>query len=178
MRIVAIDPSVNNVGWAIFDSEKKSKDGRAAWSWGKWSLEGDNYQMRLVDIVDRMSEVIGELHILITEWPMFFSSQAGQVAAHNNYTINLAGMCGYIAGRYNLNHRQWITVTANTWKGTVSKGVTARKFFRYFKRDTNRFSDHEIDAVMILHWWLKLYGPVTFQNEGEEWIDNPLLHDQ
>lgn len=177
MKIVSLDPSVNNVGWAIYDSSKKSKDGKAAWTWGKWKLEGDNYQMRLVDAVERMTVIIGELDILITEWPMFYSSQAGQVAAHNNYTINLAGFCAYVAGRYNLNHRNWYLITASQWKGTVKKEITARKFFRYFKCNPNMYSDHEIDAIMLLHYWLNIYGPTVFTNMEVEWVDSPLLHD-
>lgn len=173
MRILALDPSVNFVGWALFDSKQKKESKQ--WNWGTINLEGHNYQMRLVHLVQEINQLVGEVDQLVTEWPTFFSSQKGQVAAHQSYTIDLAGVCAYLAGAMGLNHRQWHLATATTWKGSVPKYVTAKRFFRIFGSRISDISEHAIDAAMLLHWWLKVYGPAQFERAGEDFPESRLL---
>lgn len=166
MRILTIDPSVNNVGFCLFDSSKRKLKNQ--WQWGAFALEGTNYAMRMVDLYELLLEKFGIPDHLVTEWPSFFSSAKGHIAAHQNYTIDLAGICGYIAGRMGFNHRQWTMVTATQWKGSVSKDITARKFFRVFGKETRLISEHAIDATMMMHWWLLNYGQKLFRASAEE----------
>lgn len=155
MRILVIDPSVNFCGWALLDTEGKSIKSR--WSMGLIRPEGKNYAMRCVEILQQLQEVAPDIDHLVTEWPTFFDSARGHMAARQNYTVNLAGICGYIAGRYGFDHRKWSLITAITWKGSVSKDVTARKFYRHFGRKwQDKISEHEIDAVMLLHYFMRI----------------------
>lgn len=172
MKFLSLDPSVNNVGWATFDSRLK---GREQWKYGKWTLEGHNREMRLVDLRDHVRDDLPEFDHLIMEYPAFYSSEKGQIAAHNNYTIDLAHICGFISGSFGCDHRNYHPLTAIEWKGTVTKEITMRKFARIFKVRLKGLSDHEIDAVMMLRYWLQRYGPRVFRDAGEAFPVSPAL---
>lgn len=162
MRFLSLDPSVNHVGWCLFDSSKKTR--KKAWQWGQFDLEGMNYQMRCFNLYEQIcehpkisatAETDFHFDILITEWPAFFDNQRGHVAARQNYTIDLAGIVMYIAGRFGCDHRHHFPITAQVWKGSVPKIVTQRRFFRKFNFNTAKISDHVIDAVMLMHYFLE-----------------------
>jgi hypothetical protein len=43
MKIVSIDPSINDVGWALVDGLQRDEDGvwdnsAADWRWGHWKI--------------------------------------------------------------------------------------------------------------------------------------------
>lgn len=174
MRILAIDPSVNWVGWTLFDSKKRTP--RKQWKWGTIQVEGNNYQMKLVMLLQTLEELgLLDVQHLVTEWPTFFSSQKGQIAAHQNYTIDLGGVCAFLAGSMGLDHRHWHLLTATTWKGSVNKYVTGRKFFRVFNIEPSNLSEHAIDSTMLLRYWIINYGPTAFQRAGEGFPESPLL---
>lgn len=161
MRVLAIDPSIHNVGFATWNSCKP--DRFSAWKWGCWNLEGYNYQMRLMDLLNHIDDTVGPFDILVSEWPAFYSSDKGKIAAHMNYTIDLAGICYFIAGWYRLDHRHHFPLTASMWKGSVPKLVTQRKFIRTFNKFAHHINEHAVDATMMLHYWLTTYGEKIFQ---------------
>lgn len=156
MRILMIDPSKNNVGWATLNTGCKKRE--RAWKWGTWHPQGHNLQMRMVDLAQTIEAEIPEFDFLITEKPMFFSSERGQVAAHQNYTIDLAAISYFIAGWFKMDHRRHFPITANQWKGQVTKEITARRFFAAFpKIEKGSLSEHAIDAVMLGRWTIENY---------------------
>jgi Holliday junction resolvasome RuvABC endonuclease subunit len=162
MKSLSIDPSINNVGWSLFDSKAETK--QEAWLWGTIHPTGANLEMRITDTIQQLSDLFtwDVLDYLITERPAFFSSERGQIAAHMNYTIDLAAVAYYIAGWFHMDHRKHFAITANQWKGSVPKAVTARRFFASFpKVDVNTLDEHAIDAVMLHKWWLENVATVT-----------------
>lgn len=165
MRILSLDPSVNNLGWALLRTKIPEK--RKAWKFGMIKPEGMNYQMKLTDIIQKIDSQIGKFDILISEWPAFFQNERGNIAAHQNYTIDLAGIAMYVAGWYHMDHRHHFPLTPSTWKGSVPKFITERKFFRVFGKDSIRVNEHMVDAAMLLHYWLSRYGARFLQLNGE-----------
>lgn len=163
MKSLCLDPSINNVGWSVFDTKKKNK--ADAWRWGTWNLQGANLEMRIMDLIGYIDEDIlkgglelGNLDFLITEKPTFFSSERGHIAAHMNYTIDLAAINYYVAGHYHFNHRQHFAITATMWKGSIGKNVTARRFFRaYPEVHQNSLSEHAIDSIMLHRFWIQTF---------------------
>ncbi len=164
MYSLALDPSINNVGWSILDLSSRTKN--SAWQWGTWKLEGPNLERRIMDLVEYIEELLppgseGEpgFSYLITEYPTFFSSEIGHVAAHQSYTIDLAAISFFVAGWYRMDHRKHFAITANTWKGSVPKEVTARRFFQAFpKVKAGTLSEHAIDSVMMHRFWVENYA--------------------
>lgn len=175
MRILSIDPSVNNVGWALLDLSKPSLDDR--WRWGLIKPEGRNLQRRISNTADKLDFQIPDIRnidLFITEWPAFFGSTRGQIAAQQGYTINLAAVASYLAGFFGFANSKWSTITANEWKGTVTKAVTMRKFMRYFNGMDYDIrigvSEHSIDAIMMMHYHVKTSfesGAKQFSKQNE-----------
>lgn len=157
MRSLSLDPSINHVGWALLDHQEKTK--QAAWEWGTFELEGANLQMRFMHLVECIQQSIGHFDFLITEKPTFFTSEKGQVAARQNYTIDLAACAFFVAGWFEMDHRHHFPITATQWKGSVSKLITARQFFKLWPLvETNAISEHAIDAVMLHRYWVQYYA--------------------
>lgn len=146
-----------------------------AWKWGTFVLEGSSKSMRFLDLVQQITTEIGtDFDYFISEQPAFYSSTVGQVAAHQNYTIDLAACNYYVAGWFHMDHRKHIPITAITWKGSVPKAVTQKKFFRTFgKEKSAHITEHAIDATMLLHYWLSttaVHSPLVTRHTSAELI--------
>jgi hypothetical protein len=102
---------------------------------------------------------------MAAEWPNYFNSYKGKIAAMRGYTLGLAGQVGYIAGRFGLRAEAMLICTPQQWKGSVSKQVTQSKFLRLFAEPNGAAlhvvrnnSDDTIDAIMIAEHWLALWN--------------------
>lgn len=166
MKLLTLDPSVNNVGWALFNTLAKTQ--RTAWTFGTWHPVGHNLEMKITDLVQTIGMHIGEFDFLCTERPAFFSSERGQIAAHQNYTIDLAAVAYYVAGWYHMDHRRHWAITAAQWKGTVNKQITARRFFRAFRHiKATELDEHAIDAIMLGRFCIEQF----LCNLPKGWLD-------
>lgn len=147
-KLLALDPSVNNVGFAtlqIFDN------GQQQWTWGTWNLEGYNLLQRCADLCAYIQQSgNADFTDLILEWPTFYASEKGEVAAKQDYTINLAAIAMYCAGFFHLPVDRIELVTAPQWKGQADKRITARRFFKNFGYDALVVDHNTIDATMLL----------------------------
>lgn len=167
MIFLSVDPSINNVGLASFNTKT------AKWASAFVKLQGVNRQTKMIDLKDEILTFLNGKapHHLVTEYPAFYSSEKGQIAAHSNWTIDLAFICGFLFGRLVNTHREYSPITAIEWKGNVRKEITARKFMRKFG-DPHRLahmSEHEVDATMMLYYFLyeKPYGATAAELLGE-----------
>lgn len=156
-RILALDPSVmNRCGWACVYIKWWS-DGTVSddWDFGSFAISGTNFQMRCSDLKDYIVHLGFDFDTLVVEWPTYYASEKGQIAAQQGYTINLAGIAMYVAGYFQVDFRRLFLYTAPDWKGTVKKAVTARRFFKLFNINELKVDHDTIDAVMILVWHCK-----------------------
>lgn len=149
MRILALDPSIKTCGWSTVDIGEEE----AEFKWGMFALSGLNFLMRCADLKDYIEMEIGHFDKLVIEWPMFYDSEKGHVAARQGDTINLAGIGMYIAGYFHLHPRDMVLLTAPEWKGTVPKQVTGRRFFQVFGVNYLQVDNNAVDATMMLRWW-------------------------
>lgn len=177
MRSLSLDPSIENVGWSLFDSTRPTRD--QAWEWGTFKLEGGNLETRITHLIQLIQLEIGEFDFLITEKPAFFSSERGQIAAHQNYTIDLAAIAFYVAGWFHKDHRYHQAITASAWKGSVPKAVTSRKFFRCWPKIVEgSLSEHAIDATMLHYFWLTNFAqakPPSLIGNLQEYLPKLIL---
>lgn len=168
--ILAIDPSMNSLGWAIYNAnlgQNRYDIDSVAWRYGCINPKGSKAH-RWRDIYTEISRNLEDwkpTHLAI-EWPDFFANVRGKIAASKGYTIDLAGIAGYLVGRFNLQPdfvELWKPVF---WKGLVPKTVTQAKFTRLFGKDSGfvlrNYSDDVIDAIMIAEFWLTLYHREKF----------------
>jgi hypothetical protein len=170
--ILSIDPSTKRIGWAMLAyplSPACLCELDAGWTYGSWPVEGVTLQQKMRSagrLIKTLPVGDGQCVQLVAELPTFFSSEKGRIAAKEGYTINLAMILGYIMGKLEGGGVPTMFYTPGMWKGTVSKEITRKKFFRTFK-DANananagwkggveRTYDHDtVDAIMILRYWL------------------------
>lgn len=159
MKIGTIDPSINEVGWAVLDGVEKDSDGvwhddNADWRWGMWKITSNSLPFKLKEITERMIIEFGGLgpeDIFVAEWPMFFDAQRGHIAAKAGHTINLSAVDAYIAGYFRIRPENVYFITAAQWKGSVSKEITRMRFFKHMGIKQIYTVDHNaVDAVMML----------------------------
>lgn len=159
MKILAIDPSVNEVGWAYVEGLVHDDDGwhdeNANWKWGHWKIESNSLTFKLKEITEWIILEAGGLdHCsdwLVAEWPAYFDGMKGHVSAKMGHTINLAAVDAYIAGYFRLPWQNIHLITATEWKGNVSKEITRMRFFRHMGiKQIYKVNHNAVDAVMML----------------------------
>lgn len=171
--IVALDPSMSNLGYAAHNLNlgQDSYDiDSEAWRFGlihpKASTKNCQYKWR--DAYVKLKQALEDWRPthLVSEWPTFFASARGRIAAMKGYTIDLAGMTGYLAGRFGLPPDCITLWKPEQWKGSVPKQVTEQKFLRLFGKGAPHVARHNssdvIDAIMICEFWLSLYNREKF----------------
>jgi hypothetical protein len=169
--ILAIDPSMNNLGFAIYNAnlgENRYDIDSDAWRFGLIHPQTHgHFHHKWLNAYERLEKSIGwnPTH-LACEWPDFFNSVKGKIAAAKGYTIDLAGMVGYLVGKYDLPMDYVTLWKPNVWKGSVPKSATQAKFLRLFGKDAEsvlrNYSHDVIDAIMIAEFWLTLYHREKF----------------
>lgn len=148
IKLLSLDPSVNQVGFATLQF---SPEGEQMWTWGSWTLSGYNLLERCSDLCAYVQQSgNADFTDLILEWPTYYASDTGQIAAKMNYTINLAAIAMYVAGFFHTPVSRIDLVTAPQWKGQANKRITARRFFRNFGEEALQVDQHAVDAVMLL----------------------------
>lgn len=160
-RTLAIDPSVmNRAGWAVctltFNAQGKIVSDE--WDFGSFEICGNNFEMRCSDLTDWIKSLHYDFEYLVCEWPTYYHSAKGQIAAQQGYTINLAGIAMYVAGYFRVDFRNLFLYTAPNWKGTVQKAVTQKRFFKMFQMNDLHVDHDTVDACMMLVWHLRAQG--------------------
>lgn len=165
MKILSIDPSIKDVGFAVVKNLERNADGvwdnsKADWHWGHWQIDGLSLTYRLREIVEWI--ILEDLALnpeedwLVMEWPAYFGSEKGQVAAQMGYTLGLAAVCAYIAAFFRMPPDNTHLITANQWKGNVNKNITRMRFFKALGQPLIYKVNHNaVDAVMLLHEFCK-----------------------
>lgn len=152
MHILAIDPSVNHIGYCVWHGATGCFDG------GTIKFESH------LHLHERLNQFKNDLQFinaacpidqLVYEEPTFMASAKGKIAAQKGYTLNLSLVCGVAVGFLDIPSSDLFSYTPNQWKGTVRKSVTEKKYIRHFGYPKPFPSDHEIDATMMLYHHLE-----------------------
>ena len=159
INLFAIDPSLNDVGWAkvvglIRDDDGVWHDDNAVWTYGHWVVNAHQFVFRLMEIVEYCMLDIGcdESWWYIAEWPTYYGTRSGQISAMQGNTINLGAVVSYIAGYFRFHPANVHLLTATQWKGTVPKEITKMRFFKILGVDKAYKVNHNaVDAIMLLH---------------------------
>lgn len=162
-KIIAIDPSVREVGWAVVSNIWRDEDDvwqtdQAEWRWGMWELSCKQYTFKLRELAEFIELFAGGLtedDILVGEWPAYFNNMRGNVAAKQGYTIDLAGILCYLAGYFRLPWQSIHFITAAQWKGSLPKEITKMRFFKALGVQAYKVDHNAVDACMLLHEFCK-----------------------
>ena len=145
MKFLSIDPSVNNVGFAIMQEGK--------WQWGTWHPP----KADIITVCEYLGEMVAQEtpDVLIMEYPTFMVAQRGIISAQRGYTIDLGTICGYLACASNLPSDSIFIYTPNQWKGQMKKHMVQFRFLRKFGQQYKNVSDHAYEATMMLDFHLR-----------------------
>lgn len=159
--VVAIDPSLNNLGVAIFEN-KKLAEYCLIKSTSKERVENEFVRARVV--VEKIREIyhkcggIDECQ-LVTEVPQHFGT-SGYLARESGSIFKLTFLCGML---YNID-KTVIGYQPRQWKGQLPKDVVARRLQQIYPKEkivkkiagkTVFVMDHNIvDAIGIAHFHL------------------------
>lgn len=152
--ILAIDPSVNDIGWCIRDTNNEWEGGTISLPSEMsfhWRLKRIKDKLRFIQTVQYQAKL--PINQIVYENPTFMGSAKGQIAAQKGYTINLGIVVGFCLGCFDISPHDIFGYTPMQWKGTVPKRATEAKFIRTFgQKVADRVSEHEIDATMMLYF--------------------------
>lgn len=149
MNILAIDPSVNNVGIAWYSTEEKKLSTKLFHPPKDWKMV--SIAIQIIKSIQTMKE----FDVIIMEYPQYEGSARGDIASKKGYTLDLAFLCGFIGGFFDLGSAKTLTPTPREWKGNRPKTATAFDVYKEFPSLILNMSEHEIDAVGMILWYLK-----------------------
>lgn len=151
MRTLSIDPSVNNIGWSLYDSPSGS------WDWGEWNPPQTYTLQERCEYLCNKAKAL-KPSALVFEYPTFMLSLRGQIAAQKGYTIDIATVIGYIAGSSCIPSRNIFFYTPMQWKGQKTKPMIESRFLSVFGQKHKGTSDHTYEATMMLYKHLQHKG--------------------
>lgn len=158
MIILGVDPSVKNIGLALFDThtQKLSLDEFHPIRTKETSIASIGVQIARHILIAFLQGKKRPDKIII-EYPEFQGSERGLIAAQRGYTLDLAFVVGYLAGSLGIAARDVYTPTPSEWKQNLPKKAVELRFKRRFLVDT-KVSDHKFEAAMMIDWYLKNHG--------------------
>lgn len=159
MNILAIDPSVNNIGLAYY----KTDDTDLTIPRLETSLFHPEKSASLQKKGNQLCRFLylrgwQRINKLIIEYPQWEASQRGAIAAQQGYTLDIAYLCGHLVGWAKLGSEDVLLPTPIQWKGNLPKKATEHRVKEKFGFITSQISEHEIDACGLLFWWLHSQG--------------------
>ena len=131
-----------------------------AWRFGCIHPKGETRAEKWCDALFKLfrATVDWPLSHFVAEWPAYFASERGRIAAQQGHTLELAGMVGYISGRLSMRPERITLCTPAKWKGSVSKEATKAKFIRTFGEAARAVAlsvpDDTVDAIMLAEHFL------------------------
>jgi len=153
MKIIGIDPSLNHIGLAWFDTEK---DIRVNTLEVEPPFNPDPVARRIFAaqrlFVKIQTVGFENADVAIIEYPNFQTSERGKIAAQEGHTFDLAFIAGAISGR--MRTTRWFMPTPVQWKGNRSKEAMGVRFTEWTGLDYHKISDHRYEAAMMIKWFL------------------------
>lgn len=154
MRILGIDPSINNVGIALYNTE--TCDLKMQTFHPKRPAPIANIGVQIARHI-LISFLQGEKRpdALVIEYPEWQNSERGIIAMQQGYTLDLAFVVGFLCGSLGIKASACHTPTPSQWKGNLPKKAVGLRFERRFLACSKEISDHEFEAAMMIDWFLK-----------------------
>jgi hypothetical protein len=100
--LLAVDPSLHNLGFAFFNlsypENRFDITSRRSWRFGVVHPKGGSRQEKWENAFDQLRACCDwQPTHLAAEWPSFFASMRGKIAASRGHTLELSGIVGYLA---------------------------------------------------------------------------------
>lgn len=165
-RLMAIDPSINYCGVALFNMKSKKLEDAILIRPAKITQRDGEFYDKAFSIYTKVDEIRERCDVdqVTCELPDHWAV-AGFMARESGSITKLAFMCGLLYGMRN-DVDKFVFTLPRGWKGQLSKDVLknriastyAGKGMKYSKDEWKDLDHNVVDAIGIGHW--RLYGRV------------------
>lgn len=165
-KLMAIDPSINFCGVAVFDIASKKLDDAILIKPAKITQRDGEFYDKAFSVYTKVAQIQKECNIwqVACELPDHWSV-AGYMARESGSITKLAFVCGLLYGIRN-DVDKFIFTLPRGWKGQLSKEVLRNRIAptyagkgKHYTTEEWKDIDHNVaDAIGIGHW--RLYGRV------------------
>lgn len=155
MLILGIDPSVKNVGIALYDTdtEELKLDCFHPIREGKSRAQVANQIVRHIWVGVLQGKKVDSM---VLEYPQFEDSERGIVAMKQGYILDLAFIVGFLGSSFGVSAGKIHTPSVKEWKGNTPKAAIEVRFYRRFPHLAGaKILDHEFEAAMLIMWLLE-----------------------
>lgn len=154
MIILGIDPSINNVGLALYNTDSQILKTHVFHPKRPASIANIGVQIARFIIISFLQ---GEKRpdALVIEYPEWQNSERGIIAMQQGFTLDLAFVVGFLCGSLGIKASACYTPTPSQWKGNLPKKAVGLRFERRFLVSTKNLTDHEFESAMMIDWYLK-----------------------
>lgn len=155
-RVLAIDPSINEFGWAVFIDKKLVDFGLIKPSLKNYSskfiynknLKGINsfdFVIKSEIIYKEVNKIINQYKIncLVLEMPQYWAV-GGFISRESGAMSKLHFLCGYICS---INVDEFVILRPHEWKGQLSKKVVKNRL----NKKIDKISEKKIDSLLKLN---------------------------
>lgn len=155
MKILGIDPSVNNVGIALYDTVTKELRMQNFHPRREPKMSHSRLTVQIARVI-HIEFLQGEKpDAMVLEFPQWEDSERGWVAMKQGHILNLAFIVGYLSASFDLPASKVFTPTVKEWKGNMPKTAVEERFrLRFPDLEDTKVSDHEFEATMLICWLL------------------------
>jgi hypothetical protein len=158
--LLSLDPSVNNLGWAVCNLAHQTKPDIydiSLWKSGVIRPQGIEIQHKWEDAYRQLAAEVenGWPTHIVAEQPCWMPSVKGRTAAALDYTIHLAQMVAGVTALCRLPSANVTLLTPMQWKGSVPKKVTRARLEKAFQISLRDRGDDEVDALGLGVYWLE-----------------------
>ena len=146
--LIAIDPSINDMGCAIFKNKKLiSGELLKPRKLGEKSKDHILKSRALLSAIKERRRLLKSKKVdIILEIPEYHGV-AGYLARESGSIFKLTFLCGMICSMKDV-----ITYTPSGWKGQLSKEVTQNRLAKYYpKKNIKELNHNIVDAIGIGH---------------------------
>lgn len=166
-KILAIDPSVRLLGWAVVTTTRATNPHSiVSCGYIKQTTEDVSYQRRCVlmalEVIKTVDQFAAHLTGIIIELPTYRSGSLGQRSLDSESIQRLYWQTGAIYGALTMYSIPVHGVSAHQWKGQAPKSVMIERSWKYLQASGVSRSPHNAkiphdthEAICLAYFYLK-----------------------
>ncbi len=166
MLILALDPSINHMGWTLFTTTTEEDIWRI-FRWGTLeTLKFKSYSMadRIIYTIEELGSTLRGfivhpfiLQAVVIEEPQLWGAYKSVASQHSGALLSLYMLTGALCWwGWRYVSKEVVSVKVSQWKGQLPKRITTKRTQEFWKV---RFeTSDEADAAGLGTWYLKSKG--------------------
>jgi len=156
MKLLAVDPSINSLGWAIFDDEKLVRSGVLLSSAD--DKRNPSLEDRMSTMIRRLDAVCQEefLDTVIIEQPQSWGAYKSVASTHSGSLLILHIFVGALWAwgfTLGIGDRGAKLIKVHTWKGQIPKTLTYKRVVELYGGSPQKYD--ESDAIGLGTWYIQ-----------------------